>query len=125
MIPSNIIEEIKFRNEIENVISQYVSLKRAGSNYSGLCPFHSEKTASFQVDADKKFYYCFGCHAAGDVIKFTMEMEHLSYPDAITSLAKKSGIPIKYDKSSANYDKDQAKQQQIQETIEQNINLYY
>ena len=125
LISQETINNVRDSSDIVSVIGEYTKLERkTGNKWWGCCPFHSEKTASFQVDADKKFYYCFGCHAAGDVIKFTMEMEHLSYPDAITSLAKKSGIPIKYDKSSANYDKDQAKQQQIQETIEQNINLY-
>ena len=94
MIPANIIEEIKFRNEIENVISQYVTLKRAGSNYSGLCPFHSEKTPSFVVFPGTQSFYCFGCGAGGDVINFTMRTENLDYVDAIRALAKRSGITI-------------------------------
>ena len=97
MIPANIIEEIKYRNEIENVISQYVTLKRAGSNYSGLCPFHSEKTPSFVVFPGTQSFYCFGCGAGGDVINFTMRTENLDYVDAIKALAKRSGITIPED----------------------------
>ena len=94
MIPANIIEEIKYRNDIETVISQYVSLKRAGSNYSGLCPFHSEKTPSFVVFPGTQSFYCFGCGAGGDVINFTMRTENLDYIEAIRTLAKRSGITI-------------------------------
>ena len=97
MIPLNIIEDIKFRNEIEQVISQYVVLKRAGSNYSGLCPFHSEKTPSFVVFPGTQSFYCFGCGAGGDVVSFTMRMENLDYMSAIKVLAKRSGITIPED----------------------------
>ncbi len=97
MIPANIIEDIKFRNEIENVISQYVTLKRAGSNYSGLCPFHSEKTPSFVVFPGTQSFYCFGCGAGGDVINFTMRTENLDYVSAIKVLAQRSGITIPED----------------------------
>lgn len=100
MIPANIIEEIKYRNEIENIISQYVTLKRAGSNYSGLCPFHSEKTPSFVVFPGTQSFYCFGCGAGGDVINFTMRTENLDYVDAIRALAKRSGITIPEDTDS-------------------------
>ena len=94
MIPSNIIEEIKFRNEIESVISQYVTLKRAGSNYSGLCPFHSEKTPSFVVFPGTQSFYCFGCGAGGDVVSFTMRAENLDYVSALKVLAQRSGITL-------------------------------
>ncbi|MBQ9744959.1 MAG: DNA primase [Clostridia bacterium] len=97
MIPANIIEDIKFRNEIEHIISQHVVLKRAGSNYSGLCPFHSEKTPSFVVFPGTQSFYCFGCGAGGDVISFTMRTENLDYMSAIKVLAKRSGITIPED----------------------------
>jgi len=97
MIPANIIEEIKYRNDIENIVSQYVTLKRAGSNYSGLCPFHSEKTPSFVVFPGTQSFYCFGCGAGGDVINFTMRTENLDYVEAIKALAKRSGITIPED----------------------------
>ncbi len=94
MIPQNIIEDIKFRNDIEDVISGYVTLKRAGSNMNGLCPFHSEKTPSFTVFTSSQNYYCFGCGAGGDVINFIMRIENLDYPSAIEFLARRVGITL-------------------------------
>ena len=83
--PPGFIEELKARNPIEQVISRYVELKRAGSNLVGLCPFHSERSPSFTVFKDN--FHCFGCSAGGDVITFVMRMENLEYPDAIRFLA--------------------------------------
>ena len=97
MIDHRIIEEIKFRNNIEDVISSYVTLKRAGSNMNGLCPFHSEKTPSFTVFTSSQNFYCFGCGAGGDVITFIMRAENLEYPDAVEFLAKRVGIEIPRD----------------------------
>ncbi|MBR5453822.1 MAG: DNA primase, partial [Clostridia bacterium] len=97
MIDHKIIEEIKFRNNIEDVISSYVTLKRAGSNMNGLCPFHSEKTPSFTVFTSSQNFYCFGCGAGGDVITFIMRAENLEYPDAVEFLAKRVGIEIPKD----------------------------
>lgn len=94
MISPEIIEEIKFRSDIHDVISTYVSLKRAGSNFNGLCPFHSEKTPSFTVFTASKSFYCFGCGAGGDVITFIMKAENLTYPQAVEFLAKRAGITI-------------------------------
>lgn len=88
------IEEIKYRNDIHDVISSYLTLKRAGSNYVGLCPFHSEKTGSFTVFSGTKSFYCFGCGAGGDVITFIMKTENLDYPGAVEFLAKRAGIPM-------------------------------
>ncbi|MBR6559474.1 MAG: DNA primase [Clostridia bacterium] len=97
MIDHKIIEEIKFRSNIEDVISSYVTLKRAGSNMNGLCPFHSEKTPSFTVFTSSQNFYCFGCGAGGDVITFIMRAENLEYPDAVEFLAKRAGIEIPRD----------------------------
>ena len=94
MIPDNIIEEIKARNEISDVISTYVTLRKAGSNMNGLCPFHNEKTPSFTVFTATQSFYCFGCGAAGDAITFIRKIENLEYADAVRSLAKRSGIEI-------------------------------
>ena len=79
MISREIIDEIVYRNDIEQVIGSYVTLKRAGSNYNGLCPFHNEKTPSFTVFPATKSFYCFGCGAGGDVISFVMRSENLEY----------------------------------------------
>ncbi len=95
--PAAFIDELTARNPIEEVVGQYVSLKRSGSNLFGLCPFHGEKTASFSVAPDKGIYYCFGCHKGGNVISFQMEIEGLSYPDAVRALAKRAGMEVPED----------------------------
>ena len=94
MISREIIDEIVYRNDIEQVIGSYVTLKRAGSNFNGLCPFHSEKTPSFTVFPATKSFYCFGCGAGGDVISFVMRSENLDYVDALELLAQRAGITI-------------------------------
>ncbi len=91
------IDELIARNPIEDVVGQYVSLKRSGGNLFGLCPSHGEKTASFSVAPDKGIYYCFGCHKGGGAINFMMEVEGLSYPDAVRSLAKRAGMEVPED----------------------------
>jgi len=95
--PESFIDELIARNPIEDVVGQYVSLKRSGANMFGLCPFHGEKTASFSVAPDKGIYYCFGCHKGGGAINFMMELEGLSYPDAVRSLAKRAGMTVPED----------------------------
>ncbi len=95
--PPSSIDELVARNPIEDVGGQYVSMKRSGGNLFGLCPFHGEKTASFSVNPDKGIYYCFGCHKGGGAINFMMEIEGLSYPDAVRSLAKRAGMEVPED----------------------------
>ncbi len=96
-IPAEIIEEIKARNDIEEVVSSYVTLKRAGSNMMGLCPFHSEKTPSFNVSSARGIFKCFGCGSGGDVITFIMKIENLDYREAVELLAKRAGIRLPQD----------------------------
>ena len=95
--PPAFIDELLARNPIEDVVGQYVNLKRSGANLFGLCPFHGEKTASFSVAPDKGIYYCFGCHKGGGAINFMMELEGLSYPDAVRALAKRAGMEVPED----------------------------
>ncbi|MCI6228379.1 MAG: DNA primase [Candidatus Faecousia sp.] len=95
--PPAFLDELTARNPIEDVVGQYVNLKRSGSNLFGLCPFHGEKTPSFSVAPDKGIYYCFGCHKGGNVINFEMEIEGLSYPDAVRALAKRAGMEVPED----------------------------
>ena len=95
--PASFIDELVARNPIEDVVGQHVALKRAGANMFGLCPFHGEKTASFSVAPDKGIYYCFGCHKGGGVINFQMEIEGLSYPDAVRALAQRVGMQVPED----------------------------
>ena len=95
--PAAFIDELVNRNPIEDVVGHYVNLRRSGGNLFGLCPFHGEKTASFSVAPDKGIYYCFGCHKGGGVINFQMEIEGLSYPDAVRALAKRAGMEVPED----------------------------
>lgn len=99
LIPREIIEEIVNRTDISDLIGSYVSLKRAGSNMHGLCPFHSEKTPSFTVFSRSNSFYCFGCGAGGDAITFVMKAENLDYPSAVEFLAARAGIAIPQDKN--------------------------
>ena len=93
-IPEDVINEIKYRNDIESVISQYVTLKRRGKNLVGLCPFHGEKTPSFTVYPETSSFYCFGCGVGGDVFTFTGLIENLDYIESIKHLAEKSGVTL-------------------------------
>lgn len=93
-IPEDIINEIKYRNDIETTISQYVNLKRRGKNLVGLCPFHSEKTPSFTVYPESGSFYCFGCGVGGDVFSFTGLIENLDYMESIKLLAERSGVNL-------------------------------
>ena len=94
---TGIVEEIKNRNPIEEVISNYVTLKRSGNTLQGSCPFHSDRTPSFTVYPQTRSYFCFGCQASGDVITFVMKTENLDYIDAVRTLASRSGISLPED----------------------------
>ncbi len=93
-IPAHKIEEIRNHFDLVEVVSSYIELKRAGRNYIGLCPFHAEKTPSFTVSPEKQLFHCFGCQKGGTLFDFIMEMEGLSFPDAVRHLAKKAGIMV-------------------------------
>ena len=93
-IPAQTIDEVRFASDLVAVVSDYVTLKKAGRNFLGLCPFHSEKTPSFNVNADKQFYHCFGCSAGGNVFTFIQKIEGVGFPEAVRLLAKRAGIAI-------------------------------
>ncbi|MBI5892202.1 MAG: hypothetical protein HZB79_00880 [Deltaproteobacteria bacterium] len=93
-IPDEKIDEIRERADIVQIVSEYVSLKKAGRNHKGLCPFHSEKTPSFTVSEDKQIFYCFGCHAGGDVFAFLMKHENMSFHEVVRHLANRYSIEI-------------------------------
>jgi len=90
----SLADRVKQQADIVRVVGEYVHLKKSGQNFTGLCPFHSEKTASFAVHPVKQIYHCFGCGVGGDVFKFVMEVEKLSFPEAVRAVAEKCGIPI-------------------------------
>ncbi len=99
-IPQNFIDDLIARSDIVEVINARVPLKRKGKEYTACCPFHNEKTPSFTVSENKQFFYCFGCHAKGNVIGFLMDYEHLSYIDAIESLAADQHLDVPHEKNS-------------------------
>ena len=92
--PSEWIDEVRDRSDIVSVVSEYVPLKRKGAKFWGLCPFHGEKTPSFSVDAERQLYYCFGCHAGGNVITFVMNMERMEFPEAVVHLAERAHMEV-------------------------------
>ena len=90
----DIIEEVRMKNDIVDVVSQYVKLNKRGSTYFGLCPFHNEKTPSFSVTPAKQMYYCFGCGAGGNVFNFVMEYENYTFGEALKHLADRAGVQL-------------------------------
>ena len=90
----DVIEEVREKNDIVDIISQYVSLKKKGSSYFGLCPFHNEKSPSFSVSREKQMYYCFGCGQGGNVYTFLMEYNRLSFVEALKELAARAGVEL-------------------------------
>ncbi|PKN60864.1 MAG: DNA primase, partial [Deltaproteobacteria bacterium HGW-Deltaproteobacteria-11] len=93
-IPDIQVEEIKNRASIVDLVSEYVTLKKAGRNFVGLCPFHKEKTPSFTVTPDRQMFYCFGCGEGGGAFTFLMKIGQMTYPEAVRHLAKKTGVVI-------------------------------
>jgi len=114
---SEIITLIKDKIDIVDFISEYVSLKKRGKNYVGLCPFHSERTPSFTVSREKQLFHCFGCHAGGDLIKFIMMYENITYKEAIKKLSTKAGLNITLD------DVEQMSEEEKEKTDIKNINF--
>jgi DNA primase len=96
-ISQEFIDDLRTRVDIVDVIKEYVPLKKQGQNYTGLCPFHSEKTPSFVVSPYKQIYHCFGCGKGGNVYTFLMEKESFSFPDALAYVAKRCGVPVPQD----------------------------
>jgi DNA primase len=115
--PQTFIDDLKRQADIVRVVQDYVQLKKKGANWMACCPFHKEKTPSFSVSPAKEIFYCFGCHKGGSVFNFVMEMERVSFPDAIKLVAEKSGVPLPKLIDDSRY---QAKQNEAEEVIELN-----
>lgn len=111
--PEELVEEIRERNDIVDVISGYVKLQRKGSSYFGLCPFHNEKSPSFSVSPGKQMYYCFGCGAGGNVFTFVMEYENYTFPEALKVLADRAGVSL----PEQEYSEEAKKQQDLRSRI--------
>jgi len=108
------VEELKSRTDIYGIVSGYVRLKKAGRNYTGLCPFHKEKTPSFTVDTSKQLYHCFGCGEGGDVINFIEKIENLEFVESIEFLAKKTGYTLKYNYSGFSKESSKSKDRLVE-----------
>jgi DNA primase len=111
--PSAWLDELRLRTDIVQVASAYVQLKRNGHRYWGLCPFHNEKTASFAIDPESQFYYCFGCHAAGNVINLVEELERLSFQEAVTFLADRLHMPLPAVREDPSYTRRKLEREKI------------
>ena len=123
--PEELVEEVRARNDIVDVISGYVTLKKKGSNYWGCCPFHNEKTPSFSVSSNKQMYYCFGCGAGGNVFTFLMQYENFSFPEAMEALAERAGIELPKQEMSAQAKKEADKRQILLEINKAAGKYYY
>ena len=121
-LPQDFLMELKYKNDIESVLSPYISLKRRGSNLVGLCPFHNEKTPSFTVYPENGSYYCFGCGQGGDIITFTMRIENLDYIDAVRKLADRAGLRLPENNAD---DKEQKLRQDIYEINREAARYYH
>src|SRR5712675_1472469 len=95
------LEQIRSASDIVDVIGSYIPLKRAGANFTALCPFHREKSPSFNVNPHLQIFKCFGCHKGGDVFAFVKEYESLDFPEAVRRLAERARIPLEYEKGGA------------------------
>ncbi len=118
------LEELKFKCDIVEIISGYVPLQKKGGRYFGCCPFHSEKTGSFCVNQADGFYHCFGCGASGDVIKFIMEIESVSFFDAVKYLAAKVGLPLPEMKLDPDYGKKKERREVLKEAMREAAKYY-
>ena len=121
-IPDEDVARVRAATDIVALIGEHAALKRVGQRWVGLCPFHTEKSPSFSVNAEAGFYHCFGCQAKGDAITFVREMEHLDFVDAVRRLADKSGITIRED---GNAGKDNQKRKVFLEAMEQATEWYH
>lgn len=122
-IPTEFIDELLARTDIVEIIGSRITLKKGGQNYTALCPFHQEKTASFSVSQDKQFYYCFGCQATGSALKFIMEHDHLDFIPAVEMLAAKTGMQIPREEDPQ-YDEKRRKQKSLYEILEKSNQFY-
>jgi DNA primase len=118
LIPQSFIDDLLARVDIVDVIDAYTTLKKAGKNYKGLCPFHQEKTPSFSVEPDKQFYYCFGCGAGGNALGFLMNYENMDYVEAIEKLAAQMGLEVPREESSA-AQRSREKNQELYDVLQQ------
>ncbi len=123
--PDEIIEEVRMKNDIVDVIGSYVRLQKKGSSYFGLCPFHNEKSPSFSVSGQKQMYYCFGCGAGGNVITFLMEYENATFQEAVKTLAQRAGVSLPEAEYSEEMKKEQSRRGRLLEVNKEAAKYFY
>ena len=122
--PDEVIEEVRMKNDIVDVISGYVKLQKKGANYFGLCPFHNEKSPSFSVSPGKQMYYCFGCGAGGNVLTFVMEYENYTFKEALQSLADRAGVTLpkmEYSKEAREQAELEKRKQELERMLQEKL----
>ena len=125
LFPDRFIDELKFKCDIVSIVSQYVPLVKKGTRYACVCPFHPDKNPSMYVNPQGQFYHCFGCGASGDVITFIMEMESLSYVEAVRFLAERAGMDLPEYKDDADYKQKKDRQQTLKELMKDAARYYH
>lgn len=123
--PEDLVEEVRSRNDVVDVIGGYIKLTKKGSTWFGLCPFHNEKTGSFSVSRNKQMYYCFGCHKGGSVFTFVMEYENFTYPEAIEFLAERAGVALPVRELTDEQRRENSKRQQLLDIHKEAAKYYY
>ncbi|MBO5347586.1 MAG: DNA primase, partial [Lachnospiraceae bacterium] len=123
--PDEVIEEVRTKNDIVDVIGSYVKIQKKGSSYFGLCPFHNEKSPSFSVSGYKQIYYCFGCGAGGNVISFIMNYENYTFPEAVKLLAERAGIALPEVEFSAEAKEKQSQKAKLLEINKEAARYFY
>ncbi len=123
--PEELIEEVRSRIDIVDLISPYVQLKKNGANYVGLCPFHNEKTASFSVNRNKQMYKCFGCGVGGNAFTFVMEYDNLTFPEAVRQLAERAGVSLPEGSDNPEDRKRAGKRKRLLEIHKEAVKYYY
>ena len=124
LFTSTSVERVKEASDIVEVISQHTELRRSGVRYTGLCPFHDERSPSFSVDPSEKLYHCFGCGAGGDVIKFVEEKEGLAFPDAVEALADRYGVELEREAEDPRAEEQRRKRARLTELLERTAGFY-
>src|SRR6476620_3221629 len=119
-------EDVARVREVTDIValaSEHIALKRVGRRFTGLCPFHSEKSPSFSINPEMGVYYCFGCQKSGDAITFVREIEHLDFVEAVERLAGRAGITLRYD--DASFSKERQRKQRLREAVGEAIAVYH
>ncbi|HCG99050.1 MAG TPA: DNA primase, partial [Actinobacteria bacterium] len=120
-IKENDIDAVRERNNLVDVVSEYVTLKKKGKLFWGLCPYHQEKTPSFKVDAASQLFHCFGCGEGGNVFNFVMKVEHLEFPEAVEFLAARAGYQLEYEEGKS---RELSKKERLYEANSQAMLFY-